>query len=210
MFFLLTGSPPLLIHFSTNWAIINGEQKTGVTTFFIDDKIDTGAIILQEEIAIEPDDDAGSLHDRLMYLGAKVVLQTVKEVEKGTIISKGQEWNMEYKMAPKIHKETCEINWKHPLDTIYDFIRGLSPYPTAWTTLLNGEESLSLKIFKVIKEEEQHDHAVGMVVFGKKEMKVAVNGGYINLLEIQLPGKRKMHIGDVLNGLKLINPVAVV
>lgn len=186
-----------------NWAIINGEVETGATTFFIDDKIDTGEIILQEKIAIDTDETAGKLHDRLMTMGAKLVHTTVQQIENDTVHSSKQENAKELKSAYKIHKETCEIDWNKPITAIYNHIRGLSPYPASWTTLLNGDESIFLKIYSVSKEIEEHNHKNGKVVFDKKEMKVAVDGGYINLLEIQLPGKRKMKTSDVLNGIKL-------
>ena len=186
-----------------NWAIINGEVETGATTFFIDDKIDTGEIILQEKISINADETAGALHDRLMVMGAKLVEKTVSQIQNNTVTSSKQETTGTLKSAYKIHKETCEVNWNTPLDTIYNHIRGLSPYPASWTTLENGNESIFLKIFTVSKEAEEHNNSIGKVIFDKKEMKVAVDGGYINLLEIQLPGKRKMKTKDVLNGLKL-------
>lgn len=186
-----------------NWAIINGETETGVTTFFIDDKIDTGEMILQDKVAITHDDTAGSLHDKLMHLGAKVVLETVEGILKGSVTRTPQAIDSTLKEAPKIYKDTCQIDWTGSLKRIYDFIRGLSPYPVAWTTLNNGGEESFLKIHKATMEAAEHNLEVGQVVSGKAEMKVAVNGGYICLEEIQLPGKRRMEIRDVLNGLKL-------
>ncbi len=186
-----------------NWAIINGEVETGVSTFFLDDKIDTGEIILQEKIAIYTDETAGELHNRLMLMGAILVLKTVQQIESDTILSRKQENVKDLKSAYKIHKETCEIDWSKPITDIYNHIRGLSPYPASWTTLQNGDESIFLKIYSASKEIEKHNSKNGRVVFDKKEMKVAVNGGFINLLEIQLPGKRKMNTSDVLNGIKL-------
>ena len=186
-----------------NWALINGEKKTGVTTFFIDDKIDTGEIILQQEIAITERDSAGTLHDKLMHAGAELVLRTVLKIEAGTVTTKKQLMEAEMKAAPKIHRETCQIDWNQPLDKIYDHIRGLSPYPAAWTTLKNGEKEVFLKIYHVSREYGQHDLAHGQLIFDKKEIKVAVKGGYLELLEIQLPGKRKMKTREVLNGLVL-------
>ncbi len=186
-----------------NWAIINGETETGVTTFFIDDKIDTGEIILQEKTNIEPDDTAGVLHDKLMHLGAKLVIKTLVLLEKGQVKTKKQQEGKLNNQAPKISKETCEIDWGQSIDTIYNHIRGLSPYPTAWTTLVNDQEKIFLKIYQVSKEYDDHILKTGTVLFSKKEMKVAVHGGYIQLLEIQLPGKRKMRTNEVLNGLNL-------
>ena len=186
-----------------NWAIINGEQETGVTTFFIDDKIDTGEILLQTKTTIFDTDTAGSLHDKLMYLGADLVLETINKIENKEIIPSKQQEEAPLKEAHKLHKETCEIDWQQNIPTIYNFIRGLSPYPTAWTTLYNGEEELFLKIYLAKKDLEFHQLKIGSIVATKKELKVAVMGGFINLLEIQLPGKRKMATKEVLNGLKL-------
>lgn len=186
-----------------NWAIINGEDKTGVTTFFIDEKIDTGAIILQEETIIHPNENAGSLHDRLMALGASAVLQTIDRIASGSVETTIQCNGEDLKPAHKIHKETCEINWKSPISEIYNFIRGLCPYPTAWTTLYYKGEQVLTKIYKTEREFAEHDLESGKIVFNKKELKVAVKGGFLNLLEIQLQGKRRMPVRDVLNGLDL-------
>lgn len=193
-----------------NWAIINGETETGVTTFFIDDKIDTGEMILQDKIAIADDDSAGTLHDNLMYLGADLVLKTVKQIQNGKVVRTKQDFDSDVRSAPKIHKDTCRIDWNQSLAQVYDHIRGLSPYPTSWTTLMNNGEEIFLKIYKGNKEKENHDLKNGQIIFDKKEMKVAVNGGYLKLLEIQLPGKRKMEIRDVLNGLKLAKTATMV
>lgn len=185
-----------------NWAIINGETKTGVTTFFIDEKIDTGAIIFQEELAIDPNENAGSLHDKLMVLGSGLVVKTVKHIAEDDITTTVQPKIEGPKTAYKIHKETCEIDWTDSLDNIYNKIRGLSPYPGSWTTLQNGEASLAVKIYEVEKFAEKHNHATGSVFVSKKEVKVAVSDGYILLKVIQLPGKRKMEISALLNGFK--------
>lgn len=184
-----------------NWAIINGEKKTGVTTFFIDDKIDTGEIILQKETPISPTENAGSLHDRLMVLGAETVLKTVERIESGNFDTTAQASNQELKLAYKIHKDTCKINWSLPIDAIFNFIRGLSPYPGAWTSLQIDDDSLMMKIYEVELVKEPHNLNTGDVVSDKKEMKVAVKDGYINLLEIQIQGKRRMAVREALNGL---------
>lgn len=193
-----------------NWAIINGETETGVTTFFIDDKIDTGEIILQEKVKIAEDDTAGSLHDKLMTVGADLVLITVQQIGDGIVKTQKQSESKELKSAYKIFKETCEIDWKKPINDIYNHIRGLSPYPASWTTLINGEDSIFLKIYDASMEKEKHEHTTGTVLFDKTELKVAVVGGYIKLLEIQLPNKRKMKTSDVLNGLKLLKSAHIV
>ncbi|WP_276166510.1 methionyl-tRNA formyltransferase [Zobellia alginiliquefaciens] len=186
-----------------NWAIINGEKETGVTTFFIDDKIDTGEIILQDRTSINEDMSAGELHDNLMVMGADLVLKTAEAIGKGPVTTVAQPTSKELKEAFKIHKDTCKINWNASINDIYNHIRGLSPYPGAWTTLVNGDEKLFIKIFETSKENTDHELQVGDIEVSKKELKVAVNGGYIHLLEIQLPGKRRMKIQDVLNGLNL-------
>ena len=186
-----------------NWAIMNGETKTGATTFYIDDKIDTGEVILQESTTISEDDTAGTLHNKLMRLGADLVLKTVKQIENEKVSTSKQKDSKDLKSAYKIHKETCQVDWSNSIDKIYNHIRGLSPYPTSWSTLINGDEELFIKIYSVTKEIEPHQLKIGTLVFDKKELKVAVDNGFINLLEIQLPGKRKMKTSEVLNGLKL-------
>jgi len=193
-----------------NWAIINGEKETGVTTFFIDDKIDTGAILLQRHTRISEDETAGTLHDKLMHLGAELVLETIIKIENKEIAPIKQPEDGPLKEAHKLQKESCKIDWQQNITTIYNFIRGLSPYPTAWTTLNNGEEKIFLKIYLAKIDLEPHQLEVGSLVVTKKELKVAVMGGYINLLEIQLPGKRKMMSKEVLNGLNLAENAYVV
>lgn len=186
-----------------NWAIINGEDRTGATTFFIDEKIDTGAIISQTECIITKEDSAGSLHDKLMTQGAELVIKTVKLVEKGDVKTYSQKQIAVVKEAPKLSKENSQIKWDRPVKAIYDQIRGLSPYPAAWTTLINYDESFYLKVYKASYTIEDHSLSLGTLLSDKKSIRVSVNGGYIWLEEIQLPGKRKMGVVDVLNGLKL-------
>lgn len=188
-----------------NWAIINGEKETGATTFFLDDKIDTGEILLQAKCPLSETDTAGTLHDRLMHLGADLVLETVKQLEAGKISPKKQQENTHLKPAHKLHRETCEVDWELPMEQIYNKIRGLSPFPTAWTTLYNGEEEHFLKIYRASMESGPHTQKTGSVIAEKKELKIAVDNGFIKLLEIQLPGKRRMETKEVLNGLKLKN-----
>ncbi|RDY61788.1 methionyl-tRNA formyltransferase [Flagellimonas nanhaiensis] len=186
-----------------NWAIMNGETLTGVTTFFIDDKIDTGNIILQRPEKILPDDNVGTLHDRLMDLGAELVVETCRLIESGKAESSVQTTEEKLKPAHKLHKETCKVDWTRPLEKIHDHIRGLSPYPTAWTFLVNKGKEINVKIYETKMEADQHNHSYGTLFMDKKTLKVAVEGGYLHLLEIQLPGKRKMKISEVLNGLDL-------
>lgn len=186
-----------------NWAIMNGETKTGATTFFIDEKIDTGAIILQNELPISSDEDAGILHDRLMELGATTVLKTVKRIEEGNLSTTLQQNPANLKLAYKLDRETCKIDWGLPLKKVYDHIRGLSPYPAAWSTLHNNDVEQIVKIYKVELENEVHSLQPGALIFDKKEMRIAAEGGFIKLLEIQLQGKRRMATEALLNGISL-------
>ncbi|MGB5388391.1 MAG: methionyl-tRNA formyltransferase [Eudoraea sp.] len=186
-----------------NWAIINGEKKTGVTTFFIDEKIDTGELILQEATEIKPEDTAGDLHDNLMALGAELVLKTVSLIENNQVVTQKQPLDSKFKTADKINKEICKINWEKSAEKIYNHIRGLSPFPGAWSILNNDEELIVIKIYKAKWEKEKHNFKPGTIHFTKKELKVASSGGYVYLTELQLPGKRKMAVIDVLNGLKI-------
>ncbi|WP_335967181.1 methionyl-tRNA formyltransferase [Galbibacter sp. PAP.153] len=184
-----------------NWAIINGEKKTGVTTFFIDEKIDTGAIVLQEETTIASNESAGILHDKLMEMGAGLVVKTLQQIQNGTVNTRIQPQTAEFKTAYKLDKDNTKIDWNSPTEEIYNLIRGLSPYPTAWTYLKNvGENAVNVKIYKAGKEIKQHNEKAGSVFANKNEVHVATNDGFILLKEIQLPGKRKMNIKDVLNG----------
>lgn len=183
-----------------NWAIINGETKTGVSTFFIDEHIDTGEMILQKEIDILPNETAGELHDKLMHLGSDLVLETVELIEKGTVKTIPQPTNTNVKTAYKLNKDNCKIDWTDTLDNIYNKVRGLSPYPAAWCLLENENSQLNVKIYKVEKQEQDHDFNLGQLISTKKYVKVAVKKGFIILEEIKLPGKRKMDIISLLNG----------
>ena len=183
-----------------NWAIINGEAKTGVSTFFIDEKIDTGDMILQESIEINPEENAGSLHDKLMFIGSKLVLKTVALIKKGHVKTMPQAESSNIKTAYKLDRDTCKINWNDSLDTIYNLIRGLSPYPAAWCTLINGNDALDVKIYIAEKEQIPHNNAIGTIISTKKELKVATLNGYIIIKEIKLPGKRAMDTKSLLNG----------
>ncbi|MFK5957429.1 MAG: methionyl-tRNA formyltransferase [Lutibacter sp.] len=182
-----------------NWAIINGEVKTGVTTFFIDEKIDTGTIILQEEVLIGENEIVGELHDKLMNIGSKLVIKTVKQIELNKVKPLKQP-EIEEKAAPKIFNETCKINWNASLNTIYNLIRGLNPYPTAWSTLINNNEEIKVKIYGVKKEFEAHQYKIGTIITTKNEIKVAVTKGFIKINTLQLSGKRKMDAKSLLNG----------
>lgn len=183
-----------------NWAIINGEAVTGVSTFFIDEKIDTGKMIHQQEISIDEKDNAGTLHDKLMKLGAKLVCKTLTGISEDNISTTKQEEHKELKTAYKLNKDNTRINWQEEGREIYNHIRGLSPYPVAWTVLQNGERELNCKIHQAKFIEEKHSLTNGKVFVDEKSLKVAVENGYIILDEIQLPGKRKMDVKSLLNG----------
>ena len=183
-----------------NWAIINGETKTGVTTFFIDDKIDTGAMILSSEIAIDENENAGHLHDRLMKLGSNTVVDTLSLIQNGTVTTTIQQEDADTKTAYKLNKENCKIDWSKSALEINNLIRGLSPYPAAWCFFLNKNEEWNVKIYESKIISEEHNHIVGSIICTKKEMKIAVKDGFIQILQIQLPGKKKMNTSELLNG----------
>jgi methionyl-tRNA formyltransferase len=183
-----------------HWSIINGESKTGVTTFYIDEKIDTGAIILQDEIEIENDETVGILHDKLMTIGSQLVLKTLKLIENGNATTTIQPKSDTEKTAYKLHKENCKIDWTASVDDVYNKIRGLNPFPSAWCYLENGEELLTVKIFEVEKATEGHSKPTGNIEISKDSLKVYVKDGYLIIKEIQLPGKRKMDVKSLLNG----------
>lgn len=192
-----------------NWAIMNGETETGATTFFIDTEIDTGAILLQRRAVIGAEETAGILHDRLMDLGAELVVETVDHIGEGLAVPRSQPTGQVLKPAPKIHKETCLIPWDRGLDVAYDHIRGLSPFPTAWTHWQLQDEPVPLKVYRAKKTVSAHELPVGLVITDKRQMRVAVKGGFIEFLEIQLPGKRRMSIPEVLNGLAVPTETSV-
>ncbi|WP_205860373.1 methionyl-tRNA formyltransferase [Polaribacter sp. 11A2H] len=184
-----------------HWAIINGETKTGVTTFFIDDKIDTGEIILQEEIAVSETETVGTLHDKLMFLGADLVGKTIDLIATEKVNTTKQP-DLEEKSASKLNPENCRIDWTDSLDNIYNKIRGLNPFPASWTIIKNEEEEITAKIYAIRKEieEEVHVFEIGKIIATKKELKVAVHGGFIIIDEIKLSGKKKMDAKSLLNG----------
>lgn len=184
-----------------NWAIINGETKTGVTTFFIDDKIDTGAIILSKEIAISETENAGNLHDRLMILGSEAVSETLNLIAKKNVHTTIQEEYPNIKTAYKLDKENCKIDFSKNADEIYNLIRGLSPYPTAWCNFKDDDKEWNIKIYEAKKELFSHEYEVGKLITTKKEIKMAVLGGFIHIISLQFPGKKKMLAHELLNGI---------
>lgn len=184
-----------------NWAIINGETKTGVTTFFIDDQIDTGAMILSRETAIGANENAGQLHDRLMLLGKDAVIETLQRIENGTADTTIQANHPDLKTAYKLNRENCRIDWNQPAETIFNLVRGLSPYPSAWTLFSDGNEEWNVKIYEAQMEMARHDYPVGKVIASKKEIKVAAKDSFIHILSLQFPGKKRMNAAELLNGM---------
>lgn len=183
-----------------NWAIINGETKTGVTTFFIDDKIDTGAMILSKEIEISLEENAGVLHDRLMVLGSEAVVETLALIEKGNVTTTIQVDDSEIKTAYKLNRENCKVDWTKSAVEIHNLIRGLSPYPSAWCLFRDKGEEWNVKLYEAKVILEPHSFGIGQIITSKKEIKVAVKDGYIQILSLQLPGKKKMQAHELLNG----------
>ena len=193
-----------------NWAVINGETQTGVTTFFLDHDIDTGRIIMQLPFDIPDDADVEYVYDGLMHLGADICLQTLERIvaADGHPESTPQDnvqcsmFNGQYKTAPKIFKETCEINWQQPAKRVYDFVRGLSPYPGAWTTLVapDGRETV-LKIFRTTKTDRKAD-GVGAISADRKHLYVSTADCQLQIDELQLAGKKRMDAVAFLNGMK--------
>ncbi len=181
-----------------NWAVINGEQETGVTTFFLKPQIDTGDIIFQEKMPIGENETVGEVHDRMMELGAKIVLKTVQAIEKQNYSLSPQEESLACP-APKIFHEMCQIDFSKPVEQVHNFVRGLSPYPAAWTTL----EGKTLKILRTKKMIVQHNHPFGRVLSDNKaNIQVATNGGLLVVEELQLEGRKRMTSKDFLNGYK--------
>jgi methionyl-tRNA formyltransferase len=191
-----------------NWAVINGETETGVTTFFLTHGMDTGKIILQKHIPIAETDDAGTIHDALMTTGAALVTETVDRIlaGKAEAIPQEQLHNgvSELHPAPKLFRETCRIDWHQPLKKIYDFIRGLSPIPAAWTELVQPDGNRQvLKLYQTEKRPAGHSLPAGTVCSDRKTyIDVAVGGGYLRLHSLQLAGRKRMNAADFLNGFK--------
>ncbi len=194
-----------------NWAVINGETETGITTFFLKHEIDTGNIIQQERVPIADTDNVGIVHDKLMVLGGKLVTETVDNILKGEIHTTAQaelEAGEPLKPAPKIFRETCRIDWKKGTKQVYDFIRGLSPYPAAWTELHNGDKTVEVKVYESAKEFSTGTGTPGDVeTDGKTFLKVRTADGYISILSMKISGKRQMTVTDFLRGFKCENGI---
>lgn len=184
-----------------NWAIINGETKTGVTTFFIDDKIDTGAMILSKETTIGTNESAGELHDRLMQLGSEAVIETLHLIEEGKATTTVQTENPNVKTAYKLNKDNCKIDWTQSGITIFNLIRGLSPYPAAWTYIKDGENEWNVKIYAASFEEKEQTDAIGKISTTKKEIFITTKDGVLKIISLQFPGKKRMLAHELLNGI---------
>ncbi len=185
-----------------NYAVINGEEKTGATTFFINEKIDEGNILLQEELDILPDENAGSLHDRLMEMGAGLVVKTLDGLADDTIQERPQPQVEHPKNAYKIFKEDTKIQWDAPSGTVHQFILGMSPYPAAFTTLKIGDEEKGLKIFSGKYEHADHDKKAGTLNISKNGLSIYTQDGIYYPQELQLEGKKRMGVKDFLNGFR--------
>ena len=183
-----------------NWALINGETQTGVTTFFIDDKIDTGAMILRKEIPIGADETAGELHDRLMLLGSEAVIETLALIENQKVVTTIQAEIPDVKTAYKLNKDNCKIDWTQPGNTIKNLIRGLSPYPAAWTIIKDGDQEWQVKLYAVTFEAHSDSKAVGSIYTTKKEIVIVTRDGLLKVSQLQFPGKKKMLAHELLNG----------
>ncbi|MGZ4057036.1 MAG: methionyl-tRNA formyltransferase [Bacteroidia bacterium] len=194
-----------------NWAVINGEKETGVSTFFLQHQIDTGKIIFREKTPIGENETAGEIHDRLMNIGASLILKTVQAIEQNNypqtdqseLIAKGEQ----EKHAPKIFKDDCKIDWSKNVNQIHNFIRGLSPYPTAFSSFCSPDGKIySVKIFKTEKEISAHSNPIKSVVTDSKSfLKIAVTDGYISVLDLQLAGKKRLSVAELLRGFPMSN-----
>lgn len=183
-----------------HWAIINGETTTGVSTFFIDEKIDTGEMILQKETTITPDETVGDLHDKLMNLGCSTVTETLKLISEDTVTTTPQPQNITLKTAYKLNNDNTRVDWSLPVNEVYNKIRGLNPFPVAYTILHQDNEELRMKLYKVRMRQEEHSKSPGTINIEDSTLKIAAKDGFILVEELQLPGKRKMVIKDLLNG----------
>ncbi len=196
-----------------NWAIINGDTETGITTFFLDHDIDTGSVIQRVPVPILDTDNVEDVHDKLMHLGSDLVVETVDNILAGTVTPIPQselQTDEPLRPAPKIFKETCRIDWTQGVKRTYDFVRGLSPYPAAWTELTYNGKTSVLKVYTTSKEFCEVSEPIGTVVTdGKTYLKVAQADGYQHLLTIQLPGKKRMQAADFLRGFQAEGEVSV-
>ena len=186
-----------------NWALMHGEKRTGVTTFMIDEKIDTGAILLQDQLTISPTENFASLHDKLADMSASLCLKTLDALEEG-ITTQAQKLSGMEKDAPKLGPHNTVIDWTKGLDQIVWHIRGLNPFPSAWTTLNQNGETLRIKIFEATSVKGKQNHSLGKVITDKKSIRIAHPEGFIEILELQLPNKRRMKATELLNGFRFL------
>jgi methionyl-tRNA formyltransferase len=183
-------------------AIINGETQTGVTTFFIDNKIDTGEIIEQIAVPISTEDTFGSMYEKLKNIGAGLVIETLEKIRTGNMTTQPQDHGKAIHPAPKLTKENTKINWSWPVEKIYNFIRGLSPYPGAWSYIDIDGNTKRIIIYKADFEQQKHQDVTGKVAIDRKKMRISVPGGYIFPLELKPEGKKKINVKDFINGLR--------
>ncbi|MFD1316354.1 methionyl-tRNA formyltransferase [Namhaeicola litoreus] len=187
-----------------NWAIINGEKKTGVTTFFLNENIDEGAIILQQEVDIDKNETAGDLHDKLMLTGSKLVIETVQLIASEKVFPKKQS-NESFKLAPKLTSENCRIDWSQDVYNVFNQVRGLSPYPLAHTLLVNGDEQIKTLISSCTPFELEHIQNFGSILIKQKEIQVFCKNGFIKIDQLKLAGKKLMDAKSLLNGYTILD-----
>ena len=185
-----------------NWVLINGEKKTGITTFFIDEKIDSGSILLQKEVSIDLNDNAGSLHGKLVFQGATLIIDTLKGIQSGTLNSRKQNITKSQFEAPKLSAENTKLDWGATLTMLKNKIKGLCPYPGAWSFFENNGIQGRLKILKAETIYEKHSHALNKILVKGDEIYITNREGYLNCIEIQLPNKKRMSSKTLLNGYK--------
>jgi methionyl-tRNA formyltransferase len=189
-----------------NWAIINGDKESGVTTFFLKHEIDTGDVIFRDVVAIDENDTAGTLHDKLMLQGGDTVMRTVEAIVNGAVTALPQSEmyinESELRPAPKIFRDTCHIDWLGSVDSVYNFVRGMSPYPAAWLEVTDNDgKVVAVKVYEVAKEFSEHNYEAGTFLTDNKSYaKIAVKGGYVSLVDVQLAGKKRMPVADLLRG----------
>lgn len=195
-----------------NWAVINGETRTGVTTFFIEKEIDTGNILAKREVEISPEDTAGTLHDKLAEAGSALLVETVKSIREGTFVPVPQEklsQGQELKTAPKIFRDDCRIHWNRPVQEVYNFIRGLSPYPGAWTILESDKEHKTMKILDCTPVPSSGKPS-GTLWSENNHINIAATDGYISIQKLQMEGKKAMKAEEFLRGIRELEKFRIV
>ncbi len=183
-----------------NWAIINGENETGVTVFRLKHEIDTGDILLRKSLPIGENDNVEDIHNKMMRVGGRAVVEGLDLISNGNPTYLPQLETSDLKPAPKIFKETCKINWNQPILEIHNFIRGLSPYPSSWTTVINGEKLMDIKIYKANPVSENEGNSGKVSTDRKTFLHIYGKDGYLEITELQIPGKRRMPVSDLLRG----------